>query len=308
MSVFCAHIANPLRFYDVSIPEAFESWEAGRIVKETYIRVLGIGEINGQKTITIGVAGASNTAPAVNGQSGVIIIRVPVKETEREFKLKKIDKVTDAIIPGNKGGTFKLYQLDTTKSGTVTIENHSVRGQWVPISDLKDKDNDGIYTFKTTANNEINPDRWYRIVETKKPKGYQFNSEEKERIFQFPKGATSCEKTMKNAPNKVILSLTKTDKNNPSRKLIGGEFKIYEWDKAHGKYKDTPIATMTDAGNGVYTYGKKEGQSITSGLTITENNLGKFRVIETGNPYYEINGQRIPYIGSYKEDFKLKSD
>lgn len=83
------------------------------------------------------------------------------------------------------------------------------------------------------------------------------------------------------------IRLKKTDVYT-GKSLEDAEFTVYQWNRRKGFYEDNLGEKR------LLKYDREDGYYYTEALMITDENLGKFRIIETRNP--------ANYTGKYEKD------
>lgn len=215
------------------------------------------------------------------------------------IKITKHDSVTEQNL---RDATFTLYEWNGT--------------EYVEKEILKDTDNDGIYQSKYYEWNKTT-DGKYKIVETGIPvnhKNLNFSMEftinqlEAENYtvtpdysnkeykitygVRIPDDLDNTNGIVENEPYKIKASIDLLDSENLRQIQNKATFKIYEWDKQIGQYK---IYTSYITGQEAKVKRLDDKTYITEEwLYYTENNEGKFRIIEETAP--------IGYYGDYEDD------
>lgn len=206
-----------------------------------------------------------NTATVnVNGQNLNTNITYFRGQIKGSYHIKKFDKKDNKILTD---AVFELYQWDKNQNKYVILKK-----------EIRATSETGLYDTNVliyTSNNQGK----FRLVEKTPPQGYDGGWSKDFTLFDTPSETTF------DAPNEMkpleygTVSIIKKDKyTNEVITPTDGEFQVYQWSKAQNKYL-----------NNLGVKGRIEYWSIlkkykSENLLITEDNLGKFKVVETKNP------------------------
>ena len=192
----------------------------------------------------------------------------------------KTDEDTGEVL---KDAEFTLYEYSTSQKGYkkngVLLKYDSKSQMYASEELLMTADNAGKFCIK----------------ETKNPKGYE-GGWEKEVDVTDEDASFYYEVTNKAIPDYTgVLRIQKTDIYT-GEVLEGAEFTLYQWNQAKKAYENN----LDEKKLMKYDSDTKKYES--QKLLITEENQGKFRVVETKNPEN--------YLGTYQKDlvFQKKED
>ncbi len=214
--------------------------------------------------------------------------KVSVIKTDSIFG-KKLTGATFALLEWSKAANNykEVGTLTDNKDGTYTVTGYTPRATGVAVS------NSCLYYTQDNLGK-------FKIEEKTNPTGFT-GSWSKE----FTLGSSGEVFTFTDAQNTPYKSgtvrVTKTDQNL-GYKLAGAEFTLYEWSKTSSNY--AVVGTLTDNGDGTYTL---KGYTprltgtyyTTTSLIYTQDNVGKFKLVETKNP--------TSYSGTWEQAFVLDS-
>lgn len=205
---------------------------------------------------------------------------VNYQKEKRRIEVRKIDAKTGDIL---KEAEFTLYEYSAAKKSYKTegtlLDYDSSSELYVTGELLKTADNEGKF----------------RVVETKTPPGYTGNWEQEVDITDMD---ASLSFKVVNEPVKEytgVIRLRKTDLYT-GEVLSGAEFTVLQWDSKAQIYQD-------DLGEqSIMKFEEADGWYDTEALAITDNNQGRFKVVETKNPEN--------YTGHYEKEvvFQKKED
>lgn len=202
------------------------------------------------------------------------------QKNKRKIEIRKINARTGDFL---EGAEFTVYEYSAAqngykKDGTVLDYDKNTR-LYVSRELLMTADNSGKFLVKETGN----------------PAGFT-GSWEKEVDVTDENASLSFE--VKNEPEKKyrgVIRLKKTDVYT-GESLNGAEFTVSQWNSTRSSYVD-------DLGDRrLMKYDSKTGNYYTEELNITEENQGRFKVVETKNPKN--------YTGHYEKEvvFQKKAD
>lgn len=187
------------------------------------------------------------------------------------------------------GAEFDLYQWSKGKNQYVFVKKMAYDAG-------KKQYGSGIMTY--TSDNLGK----FRIVESKAPQGYDGG-------WQRDVDLTSLkENTVYEAPNtKIKISYGRiyiTKKDSLTGKEIeekDGAFKVLQWNAATETYEDT-LETPD------ITYHTEEGAYLSERLPVTEENEGKFRIVEVKNPsgYEGTFEKEISFASAVEQEQKIE--
>lgn len=205
---------------------------------------------------------------------------VNYQKNKRKIEIMKTDEDTGEVL---KDAEFTLYEYSTSRKGYkkngVLLKYDSKSQMYASEELLMTADNAGKFCIK----------------ETKNPKGYE-GGWEKEVDVTDEDASFYYEVTNKAIPDYTgVLRIQKTDIYT-GEVLEGAEFTLYQWNQAKKAYENN----LDEKKLMKYDSDTKKYES--QKLLITEENQGKFRVVETKNPEN--------YLGTYQKDlvFQKKED
>ena len=228
-------------------------------------------------------------------------ITVQYQMPKGKIEIEKRDSITENVLTNAE---FKLYEWN----GQEYIEKET----------LTDDNSDGIYESQYYEWNKTTNGQ-YKVVETGIPTNHKelnfnleyilnqlrqenyvvkpdYNNHEQVTKIQYtlrnPDDLDSQYGIVENEPYKIKASVEVLDEENLKQIKANATFKIYEWDSGQNQYKPYTSYTrnievqMARQSNGTYLTDEW--------LYYTENNQGKYRIIEEQAPY--------GYYGDYKND------
>lgn len=206
-----------------------------------------------------------NTATVnVNGQNLNTNITYFRGQIKGNYHIKKFDKKDNKILTD---AVFELYQWDKKQNKYVILEK-----------DIKVNPKTGLYDTKVliyTSNNQGK----FRLVEKTPPQGYDGGWSKDFTLFDTPSETTFDAPNERKPLEYGMVSIIKKDKyTNEVITPTDGEFQVYQWSKTEQRYLDNLGA------KGRVKYQVIESKYKSDYLFITEDNLGKFKVVETKNP------------------------
>lgn len=218
-----------------------------------------------------------NTATVnVNGQklnTNVTYFRGQIKGS---YHIRKYDKENNSILSGAK---FEVQEWD---------ENQN---KFIHYSNIERPSQNGLYDTGVLTYTSGNLGK-FKIIETTAPQGYDGGWSREFNVLSTADGATFDAPNEQNLLEYGTISIIKKDKyTNEVLTSTDGEFQVWQWSKAQNKYLD-------DLGESGKVEWKKYASVYKSqNLTITDDNLGKFKVVETKNP--------TGYEGKFEREFVL---
>lgn len=193
------------------------------------------------------------------------------------IEIRKVDKKTLEFLCGAE---FTVYPWNSRN------ETYANTGTKLTFDEENEK-----YVSGDLIANSTNQGR-FKVVETKNPEGYtgtwdrEIDISDMKTLYQY----TVKNEKIKEPEGKVTV--VKKDAVN-GQTLTGAVFKVYQWDVSEKKYiMDEAVDTL------VYNRSQKNYQS--GALLVTEENAGKFKIVETKNPY--------GYEGEWSKRFTINAD
>lgn len=199
---------------------------------------------------------------------------------KRRIEIRKTDENTGDVL---KDAQFTLYEYSISQNG--------YKAEGIV---LKYEEESQIYVSEELLVTSDNNGK-FKIVETKIPTGYE-GSWEQEIDITDKNESLAFHVTNRPLPEyKGRIRLKKTDVYT-GKSLEDAEFTVYQWNRRKGFYEDNLGEKR------LLKYDREDGYYYTEALMITDENLGKFRIIETRNP--------ANYTGKYEKDvvFQKKAD
>lgn len=221
----------------------------------------------------------ANTAKVlVNGQSAVTNKTYFRGNIHGEYHIRKYDAQNPSEILN--GAEFELYQWSQSENTYVLLSEKLEQ-------DTKTKlYNTGLLSYNTENQGK------FRIIEKKPPEGYEGLWSRDFTLFQVPDGTVFDVPNEKKLFDYGSIRIIKTDSITGNRIFPrDGEFRIYAWNKEQKQYQDNL------GERGVVLWNEEAGAYVSDRLRITEENEGRFQVVETKNP--------TGYEGSFNQEFLL---
>lgn len=188
--------------------------------------------------------------------------------------IKKVIKDTQLTLAGAE---FTLYSWNQTNNA---YEKHSVL-----TYDTSTK----LYVSSKVAYDMTNRGK-FLVRETKNPTGFS-GSWEAEFLLTETGTYKIFSYEVENEPAEdMLVEIRKTDKET-GETLEGAEFTIYEYSAALGNFKEVGAILLYDADAQVYK---------SDTLVFSEDNLGRFKVVETKNPE--------GYTGTWEQEIDLNME
>lgn len=184
------------------------------------------------------------------------------QKNKRKIEIRKTDEETGDIL---EDAEFRLYEYSAARkayktTGTV-LQYDSEQQLYVSEELLQTADNTGKF----------------KITETRNPKGYEGKWEQEVDISDESVSLFLEVQNKKVPEYKGVIRLKKTDVYT-GEPLTGAEFTVYQWNQEKKAYED-------DLGEKrILRYDSDRESYYTEELLITEENGGKFRIVETKNP------------------------
>lgn len=184
------------------------------------------------------------------------------QKNKRKIEIRKTDEETGDIL---EDAEFTLYEYSAARkayktTGTV-LQYDSEQQLYVSEELLQTADNTGKF----------------KITETRNPKGYEGKWEQEVDISDESVSLFLEVQNKKVPEYKGVIRLKKTDVYT-GEPLTGAEFTVYQWNQEKKAYED-------DLGEKrILRYDSDRESYYTEELLITEENGGKFRIVETKNP------------------------
>lgn len=218
------------------------------------------------------------TEPGSNIKFSFEVLNYPTNK--RKIEIVKTDADSGDIL---ENAEFTLYEYSTALNGYKTegvlLQYDSENQLYTSGILLKTSDNEGKF----------------RVVETKNPPGYE-GKWEKEVDVTDENVNLYYEVTNTSVPDYTgTIRLRKSDIYT-GELLEGAEFTVYQWNAADNSYKDDLEEKS------ILKYNSDTKEYCSDKLLITEENQGRFRIVETENPEN--------YTGTYVKEivFQKKDD
>lgn len=211
-------------------------------------------------------------------QKSFVFEALNYQSNKRRVEIRKIDAKTGEIL---KGAEFTLYEYSAAKKGYKT-----------PGTLLTYDSKNQIYVSEELLKTTDNTGR-FRVVETKIPAGYEgswkqdINITDQDASLFFE--AANAPKLDYNGE----IRLKKTDVYT-GEVLAGAEFTVYQWSNKASAYQNNLGSKR------IMKYDSESGWYSTEKLAITDDNQGKFQVVETKNP--------PNYTGKYEKKIVFKKN
>ena len=219
----------------------------------------------------------SNTATAnVDGKAMNTNVTYMRGQIKGSYHIRKYDKENNSILSGAK---FEIQEWDKNQN------------KFIHYSNIERPSQNGLYDTGVLTYTAGNLGK-FKIIETTAPQGYDGGWSREFNVLSTADGATFDAPNEQNLLEYGTISIIKKDKyTNEVLTSTDGEFQVWQWSKAQNKYLD-------DLGEGGKVEWKKYANVYKSqNLTITDDNLGKFKVVETKNP--------TGYEGKFEREFVL---
>lgn len=191
---------------------------------------------------------------------------------KRRIEVRKIDAKTGEIL---KGAEFTLYEYSAAKKAYKekgTLLDYDISSElYVSGELLKTSDNEGKY----------------KIAETKTPPGYTGSWEEEVNITDKDARLSFEVVNEKEKEYKGVIRLRKTDIYT-GEVLEDAEFTVLQWNRGKQTYQNDP------GGQSILKFDGETGWYSTEELVLTDDNQGRFKVVETKNPEN--------YTGKYEKE------
>lgn len=211
-----------------------------------------------------------------------------------EFYIKKFDSQNPSKVL--KGAEFELYQWSQSENSYRLLAEK-----------LEQNPQTLLYTTGVLSYTTENQGK-FRIIEKKPPEGYEGQWSRDFSLLQMPSG------TVFDAPNEKKLFHYGNIKITKRDSLTGeeitsrdGEFQVYAWSRTEKQYLDNL------GEDGKVLWKEEDGAYVSEPLQITEDNEGRFQVVETKNPAgYEGDFEKefvlVPSETAMKLEFEVKND
>lgn len=198
--------------------------------------------------------------------------------TIKKVEIRKVDGDTHALL---SGAEFTLYEYDRF------LGNYEAEGT------LLTYDEEGeVYFTGELAVTDKNEGR-FLVRETKNPPGYEGAWE---RELNLSDEALQLQYTVENTSVKIPTGQAEIIKRDSltGEDLEGAEFTVYQWNVSSQTYEDT----LGEKAQVHYISGEKKYR--TAKLDITEENQGRFKLVETENP--------PGYVGTWEQEIQLSEE
>ena len=211
-----------------------------------------------------------------------------------EFYIKKFDSQNPSKVL--KGAEFELYQWSQSENSYRLLAEK-----------LEQNPQTLLYTTGVLSYTTENQGK-FRIIEKKPPEGYEGQWSRDFSLLQMPSG------TVFDAPNEKKLFHYGNIKITKRDSLTGeeitsrdGEFQVYVWSRTEKQYLDNL------GEDGKVLWKEEDGAYVSEPLQITEDNEGRFQVVETKNPAgYEGDFEKefvlVPSETAMELEFEIKND
>lgn len=218
------------------------------------------------------------TEPGSNIRFSFEVLNYPTDK--RKIEIVKTDADSGDIL---ENAEFTLYEYSTAQNGYrsegTLLQYDSENRLYTSGILLKTSDNEGKF----------------RVVETKNPPGYE-GKWEKEVDITDENAKLFYEVTNTSIPDYTgTIRLRKSDAYT-GELLEGAKFTVYQWNAADNSYKDDLEEKS------ILKYNSDTKEYCSDKLPVTEQNQGRFRIVETENPEN--------YTGTYVKEivFQKKDD
>lgn len=192
------------------------------------------------------------------------------------YRVKKYDTEDKSLL---NGAVFDLQQWDKAQN------------KFVHVKDIRQNNSTKLYDTGTLTYTNNNLGR-FKLVEKTAPSGYDGGWSREFNILSTANGATFDAPNTRNLVEYGTISIVKKDSITGENIITtDGVFQVWQWSKAQNKYLDN----LGD--NGKVTWNSTFEVYLSRYLTITDDNLGKFKVVETKNP--------TGYEGKFEREFVL---
>lgn len=203
----------------------------------------------------------------------------------------------NTYINGNIQGSYHVKKYDAEdksllKNAVFDLQQWDQAGKkFVHVKDIKQNNDTKLYDTGTLTYTNNNLGK-FKLVEKTAPTGYDGGWSREFNILNTANGATFDAPNTRNLVEYGTVSIVKKDSITGENIIAtDGVFQVWQWSKAQNKYLDNL------GSDGIVLWNMRKNRYMSDYLTITDDNLGKFKVVETKNP--------TGYEGKFEKEFVL---